>query len=45
MKSIVRLTAIIGLAAIAVSVTACSEIKPATSAEVEAIRANKSGPL
>jgi photosystem II stability/assembly factor-like uncharacterized protein len=45
MKSMVRLIAIIGLAATAVSVAACSEIKPATSAEVDAIGAAKTGPL
>jgi hypothetical protein len=44
MNNIKRLAAVIGLVAIAASVGACSEIRPATSAEVQALQANKPGP-
>jgi hypothetical protein len=44
MKSMLRVAALIGFVAIAASVTACSDIRPATSAEVAAMQADKPGP-
>jgi len=44
MNNIKRLAAVIGLLAIAASVGACSEIRPSTPAEVQAMQAGKPGP-
>jgi hypothetical protein len=44
MNNIKRLAAVIGLLTIAASVGACSEIRPSTSDEVQAMQADKPGP-